>query len=196
MFRKRKFPSPHFRLPVPYNPIGGQQHHLNPPMRPYCRFVLTQELTTDDERAEAEIREDKFQWGPGMYHLASVPIIVRNLLNKDEDAYEFEGEIDDIGIAVWDVGIHWRIIWLGAATRPMYAGVVVTAAIESGKSGKVEQTNCSWVKNGNQFTVFNPHDIELPVDLHVRWGKIDGWKDCGDPATDWICEPWHYTECP
>jgi hypothetical protein len=96
MFRKRKFPSPHFRLPVPYNPIGGEQHHLNPPMRPYCRFILTEALTTADERAEAEIREDRFQFGPGMYHLSCVPIIVRNLLDKNETAYEFSGEIDDI----------------------------------------------------------------------------------------------------
>jgi hypothetical protein len=196
MERKRKFPSPHFRLPVPFNPIGGEQHHLNPPLRPYCRFVLTEALTKSDERAEAEIQEDRFQWGPGMYHLSGVPIIVRNLLDKDETGYEFEGEVDDIGIAVWDVSNHWRIIWLGATAQPMHAGIVITSAIPAGESGTVEQTDCSWVGTGTTYTVYNPHDIELPIDLHVRWGKIDGWTGCGDPATDWIVEPWHWTECP
>lgn len=141
MFRKQKTVAPHFRMPNPFNPMGGEQHHLNPPMRPYCRFTLTEALTTADERAEAVIAEDRFQWGPGMYHLTCVKIIVRNLLDKDETAYEFSGEIDDIGIAVWDVSNHWRIIWLGRSgggNRVAISTVVIPKRVGRVAGGPVE----------------------------------------------------------
>jgi hypothetical protein len=84
----------------------------------------------------------------------------------------------------------------GTGGSQWYVGKVITAAIDAESSGTVEQTDCAWEGTGATFTAYNPHDIELPVDLHVRWTKYPGWSACGDPATDWIVEPWHWTECP
>lgn len=113
MFRKQKNVSPYFRLPVPYNPVTGNDTYLHPPMKPYCRFILSDDLATDDEFQYATIGSDIQQWGPGMYHLKTLTIVVHNLLSKVEDVYEFSGSKDDVGIAVWDFDQHWRIIWLG-----------------------------------------------------------------------------------
>lgn len=111
MYRKRKSTAPHFRLPNPFNPVTGTDAPLHPPMKPLCRFILQEELTTDDEFAEALIEQDIYQWGPGMYHLKTVPIIVHNLETTTEDVYVFSAAEGDIGLAVWDFANHWRIIW-------------------------------------------------------------------------------------
>lgn len=82
------------------------------------------------------------------------------------------------------------------ASGGWYIGKVKTAAIAAESSGTVEQCEYDWTGTGTDFTVYNPHGIELPLNWHVRWTKYPGWTACGDPATDWIVEPWHYTECP
>lgn len=94
---------------VPYNPVSGTDHPLDPPKKPYCRFVLTEALTTADESAEAEITTPQ-QWGPGLHHCPEVIIHVHNLLSAVDDVYSFTGGEGDIGIAVWDRENHWRII--------------------------------------------------------------------------------------
>ena len=86
---------------------------------------------------------------------------------------------------------------------PWYVGKT-TAAIASGKTGSVlqyceswsydeetEELVFAWVASDppQTFTVLNPHDIELPGDLKVRWTKYPCW-------TNWIVEPWQWTECP
>jgi len=72
-----------------------------------------------------------------------------------------------------------------------YIGKVSTAAIDSEDTGEVTQYNQLWeiTDPAVTFTVLNPHDIQLPLDLKVRWTKYPGWAD-------WIVEPWHWTECP
>lgn len=72
-----------------------------------------------------------------------------------------------------------------------YLGKVSGSAIDSEDTGTVTQYNQLWqvTSPAVTFTVLNPHDIQLPVDLKVRWSKYPGW-------THWIVEPWHWTECP
>ena len=54
----------------------------------------------------------------------------------------------------------------------------------------VQQYNQLWVATSPAvtFTVVNPHDVQLPVGLKVKWQQYTGW-------TDWVVEPFHYTEC-
>jgi hypothetical protein len=75
--------------------------------------------------------------------------------------------------------------------QQFYIGKVSTAAIASEATGEVTQYDQLWqiTNPAVTFTVLNPHDIELPLDLKVRWTKYPGW-------TAWVCEPFHYTECP
>ena len=94
-------------------------------------------------------------------------------------------------------GTKWAIIRIPAeAVNLWYIGKVKTAAIAAESSGTVVQHNYDWTSAGTDFTVYNPHDIELPVGWKVRWSKYPGWTSCGTPATDWIVEPWQFTECP
>lgn len=112
MYRKRRTVPPHFRLPVPYNPVSGSDAPLHPPFKPYCRFTLEEELTTSDEQVTART-EDKYQWGPGMYHCSDVILHVHNFAADGTDTYVFSGDEGDYGFAVWDRDNHWRIIWMG-----------------------------------------------------------------------------------
>ena len=79
----------------------------------------------------------------------------------------------------------------GASSSVFKIGKVVTSAIASLATGTVRQYDQAWVVTSPavDFTVINPHDIELPVGLKVRWSRYPGW-------TDWVVEPWHWTECP
>lgn len=79
-----------------------------------------------------------------------------------------------------------------------YVGKVINATIESEACGEVEQhiyDGGAWVASGVTFDVYNPHGLDFPVDFKMRWTKYPGWTGCGTCATDWICEPWHFTEC-
>lgn len=67
-------------------------------------------------------------------------------------------------------------------------GKVKTTAIAAGTTGTVELHSQDWTATGVTYTVYNPHDIELPVDLKVRWGRYPGW-------TYLVVEPWHFTTC-
>lgn len=109
MFRKRKTVAPYFRLPNPSNPVSGSSEYLHPPFKPYCRFVLTETLTTADESKKAVLTTPE-QWGPGMHHTPDVLIHVHNLLSADDVTYVFSGGIGDIGFAGWDRDNHWRIV--------------------------------------------------------------------------------------
>lgn len=110
MFRKQKSISPYFRMPNPTNPITGDAHYLYPPMKQYTRFTLTEALTTADEVKDAEI-VDSDQWGPApIYHCPQVKIHVHNQLTKEAGVYVFSGAVGDVGIALWDQNMEWRII--------------------------------------------------------------------------------------
>ena len=110
MFRKRKTIAPYFRLPNPTNPITGEAAYLYPPKKPYCRFTLLEALTPDDEVKNASIT-DADQWGPeAIYHCPDVIIHVHNQLTTVTDVYQFSGAIGDVGIALWDQNMEWRII--------------------------------------------------------------------------------------
>jgi hypothetical protein len=112
MERKRKTIAPSFRLPNPTNPITGDANYLHPPYKQFVRFALDEELTTSDESKLAVIT-DKGQWGPNpIHHCSQVKIHVHNQLAKDDIAYLFKGEVDDVGLAAWDQNNHWRIIWM------------------------------------------------------------------------------------
>lgn len=64
-----------------------------------------------------------------------------------------------------------------------------TETIVKETTGDVEQHNQLWVASGTHFTVLNPHQIDLPNGLRVRWTKYPGWSD-------YVVEPFDYTSCP
>jgi hypothetical protein len=70
----------------------------------------------------------------------------------------------------------------------MYLGKVSGSAIASGASGQAEQYGELWVAMSVFVTVLNPHDVELPSGLRIRWGTYPGW-------TSLVAEPFDYTEC-
>lgn len=122
----------------------------------------------------------------------------------DVDVYDACGNsslIDgDCGLCIEQLNLdgarYFVVVESGASI--FYVGKVKTSAIESESCGTAEQyiyDSGSWVASGVTFDVYNPHDIELPVDLKVRWGHYPGWTECGTCETDWIVEPWHWTEC-
>lgn len=186
MFRKKKHATPDFRMPSPYDGVSDRRGPLSA-SKPLCRFKLKETLTTSDDRAEAYILNQYSTWG---IHSYSDKIVVWNLLKSDGD-YKFEGEIDDTGLAFWDSGYNWIIVEMQSGSHNFYLGKVTGSAIASEGTGTVIQHEQLWVPTSPAvtFTVLNPHDIELPVDLKVRWSKYPGWSD-------WIVEPWHWTECP
>lgn len=83
-----------------------------------------------------------------------------------------------------------RLVW--AARVPPYVTEwyigKTTEIIEAGTSGIVEQHSQGWSGTGVYFTVYNPHDVDLPSALKVRWTQYPEWDG-------WIVEPWHFTEC-
>lgn len=110
MFRKKKTIAPYFRLPNPTNPITGDAAYLYPPKKPYVRFTLLEALTTADEVKDAEIT-DADQWGPApIYHCPQLKIHVHNQLTREEGVYQFSGAVGDVGIALWDQNMEWRVI--------------------------------------------------------------------------------------
>lgn len=74
-----------------------------------------------------------------------------------------------------------------AAASSWYIGKT-TEIISSATSGTVEQHAQGWVATGITFTAYNPHDVDLPSALKVRWTTYPMWDG-------WIVEPWHFTEC-
>lgn len=192
MFRRRKNVPPYFRMPVPFNPVPGGHLTLSS-SRPLCRFVLKGALTTSLDRADAEITH---QYGPGIIHSYDNKIVVFNYETHETGVYHFHGEEGHAGIAGWDEGNNWLILGMERAEQQWYVGIVIDSAIAAGTTGRVEQTDHTWAGLGVEFNAYNPHDVELPVDLHVRWTRYPGWTEMGDPATDWVVEPWHWTECP
>ena len=74
------------------------------------------------------------------------------------------------------------------ARNKWYIGKVTGYIISAGGTGTVEQHKQTWEGTGITFAVLNPHDVDLQVGLKVRWTHYPGW-------TDWIVEPWHFTEC-
>lgn len=190
MFRRRAQPAPHFRLPQPFNSVQANDAPLSP-SAPLCRFLLLEDLTTSMDRADAEITN---QWGPGPRHNYSDTIKVFNLETHETDVYKFSGSEGDAGIAYWDQGQKWIILAMDD-TSGWFIGKVKTAEICSGTCGVVERYNYNWEATGIEYDVFNPHDICLPVDLKVRWTRYPGWSNMGTCTTNWLVEPWHYTEC-
>jgi len=158
---------------------------------PLCRFLLDTELTTSDDRAYAYITN---QWGAGIMHSYSNKIVVFNPETSEEDVYMFSGEEGDAGLAMWDEGEKWVIISMEDTAAPWYIGKT-TETITSETCGEVEQHSCDWTATGTTFNVYNPHDVDLPEDLKVRWTRYPLWVTCGTCTTDWIVEPWHFTEC-
>mgnify|MGYP001333882367 CR=1 FL=1 len=132
MFQKRKQVGPYFKTINPVNPITGDAHYLYPPLKQYCRFVLTEQLTTRDEVKKATII-DRDQWGYNpIYHCPDVIIHVHNLLVQEAVAadaeadppvaavpaiYTFYGPIGASGFAVWDQSNHWRIVYMVGGLR-------------------------------------------------------------------------------
>lgn len=183
MYRKRKSVSPYFRLPAPYDPVTGGDHRLSP-SKPYCRFALEADLATTDDRQDAMITH---QYGPGLMHSQDSEIIVFNLETEETGVYTYSGEQGEAGFAVWDQGRLWRIVGMEGA-RTMYIGKT-SEIIASESTGTVVRHDETWQASTDTFTVLNPHDIDLPADLKVRWTKYPGWSN-------WVVEPWHWTECP
>ncbi len=67
-------------------------------------------------------------------------------------------------------------------------GKVVQSTIAVNSLGYVEIYNELWEATGQTVEVLNPHEVELPVDLRVRWGPYPGW-------THLVVEPFDYTQC-
>jgi hypothetical protein len=159
---------------------------------PFCRFILDEDLTTADPKGYAYITN---QWGPGIMHAYHNKIVVVNPETSEEGVYFFSGEKDEVGLAVWNEGENWVIVSMEDMAAQWYIGKVTGSDIVSETCGTVVQHECGWTATTNEFNVYNPHDVDLPVDLKVRWGKYPGWVSCGACVTDLIVEPWHWTEC-
>ena len=160
--------------------------------KPLCRFLLDEALTTADDRADAYITN---QWGAGIMHSYDNKIVVFNPEATEAGTYMFSGDDGDAGLAMWDEGEKWVIVAMEDVSHPWYIGKVITAEIASEACGQVEECSCGWVATGNTFNVYNPHDVAWPVDFYVRWTRYPGWVSCGTCVTDWIVEPWTFTEC-
>jgi hypothetical protein len=82
--------------------------------KPFCRFALSEALTTSDESATAVIGD---QWGYGTYTFTvSDEIVVMNLQDHTGSAYVFSGDVDDIGIASYDPEDDtWHILQMECA---------------------------------------------------------------------------------
>lgn len=118
MYRKTHSTSPYFRMPSPHDPVTTNYAPLSM-CAPYCRFVLLEDLTTEMDRAAAQITH---QWGPGPRHSFSDTIKVFNFCLEEEDeeagtdaVYKFSGGVDAAGIAVWDQGQKWIIVEMNGA---------------------------------------------------------------------------------
>lgn len=190
MERRRHTPSPDFRLPQPFNSVKNDYAPLSP-SAPLCRFLLTETMTTAMDRADAEITH---QYGPGARHNYSDTIVVFNLETGEDGVYKWAGSVGDSGLAYWDQGQKWIILTMDE-TSGWFVGKVKTSAIASGACGLVELYGYDWVATGLEYDVYNPHDVELPVDLKVRWTRYPGWSNMGTCETNWVVEPWHFTEC-
>ena len=203
MYRKRKIPSPFFRVSTPFNPVPGQELTLSS-SRPTCRFVLDEDLSTDDDKGYAYITH---QYGPGIIHSYDNKICVLNPLAFEEEdceedcdqTYAFSGSEGDGGLAVWDTDNNWLIISM-LTQQQWFVGKVVEEEIDSESCGTVVQCvydveEGAWHETDKQFDVYNPHDVAWPVDFKVMWFKVPGWENCGDCETDWLISPWHFTEC-
>jgi hypothetical protein len=98
--------------------------------------------------------------------------------------------VDDEGMCAEQLdvdGERWFIVLAGGAGTNWYIGMT-TEAIASETTGEVEQHDQLWEPTGVTFEVLNPHEVELPQDLKVRWTRYPGWDD-------WVVEPFDYTEC-
>jgi len=185
-----------------FDSVVGQYLRLSS-SRPTCRFVLDKDLSVDDAKGYAYITH---QYGPGLIHSYDNKICVRNPnafteedCEEDCDTYAFSGSEGDAGLAVWDEGNDWLIISM-LTQQQWFIGKVVDAEIESESCGTVVQcvydpTEGPWYETEKEFTVYNPHDVAWPIGFKMRWTKYPGWTDCGTCETEWICEPWHFTEC-
>lgn len=109
MQRKRKTPSPFFRLSAPYDPVAGSDAPLDPIRKPFCRFTLEEDLTTATKEVKATLT-DKWTWGHGIYHCPDVKIHVWNVEIASSGKYFFSGVIGDNGIASHMFNNHWRIL--------------------------------------------------------------------------------------
>jgi len=108
MFRKRKSPSPDFRMPPPYDPVVGRDHWLSS-SKPIARFYLDETLTTADRLGYGYITD---QWGPGAMHSYSNKIVLENALTKYEGVYAWSGLADDWGLCAWHQGNTWVILMM------------------------------------------------------------------------------------
>ena len=129
-YRKKHNPSPAFRMPQPFDSVKGMDAPLSP-MAPFCRFKLLEALTTEMDRAKAEITH---QWGVGPKHSFIDTIKAMNLEKGSEDegtegyvaSYVFSGAVGDAGIASWDQGQKWRILRM-----EMDGGLVELCSLET-----------------------------------------------------------------
>ena len=193
-FRKRKVSAPFFRLPSPTDPVSGKSNYLYPPLKQCTRFTLLEGLTTSNEYADAEITNED-QWGQNpIFHPPEIHIYVHNQLSDNNQDYLFSGGAGDVGLALHDYENHWRIIWMQpelVATQYWYLGKT-TEDIAAGGNGTAELYSSGWSASGTTFSVHNPHDIELPSGLKIRWASQNvyyGWAA-------YVAEPWQWTECP
>jgi hypothetical protein len=222
MFRKRRQPTPHFRLPPPFNPMQAEEHKLLVPgIFPYCAMMQIAAEDTEDDYVWCrgyDVRDNRFVDYPpgipvakpfgnrlaGVYEIAeihpaflplqtecSIPVDVPWRVGQNPGVSETtQGHPADLDetveiMYVDGVAVSWMLIDGG---QKFYLGKVITADIIAGDTGTVEKHSHAWTATGVEFTVYNPHDVDLPVGLKVRWGKYPGW-------TGWIVEPWHFTEC-
>ena len=90
--------------------------------------------------------------------------------------------------------VNWILLDSGEeAADPTYWYLgKTTQAIASLGNGTAELYTSGWTASGTTFTVHNPHDIELPSGLKIRWASQNvyyGWST-------YVAEPWQWTECP
>jgi len=226
VFRKRHQPTPHFRLPPPYNPVEGEEHKLLVPgVYPYVAMVQIAVADTKRDYVKCrgfDIRVNRFVDYPpgisvakpygnrvvGVYQVAQVYPAILPLQTSCSSPVDVPWRVgqnpgvaavtpghpadlnEEIEVLYDDDGIVIAWMMADGGAQPWYLGKVITSAITAGSTGTVRMYNQAWsvTSPAVDFTVYNPHDVDLPVDLKVRWGRYPGW-------TGWVVEPWHFTEC-
>lgn len=177
MYRKTKTVSPYFRMPNPHDPMVGNWAPLMP-SAPYCRFELSEELTTAMDFAEALITD---QYGYGPDHSFADTIVVLNYLTKaaDEEAgtdavYRFSGKVGDAGLAVWDDCQKWLIVEMegccglrGACLDENHPGRGVAFDICMGTWDPTDASGGKWV--------YDCEDVQKAID----WRYAVPYPDAG-----------------
>jgi hypothetical protein len=213
MERRVHNPAPGFRMPQPFDSVKNDYAPLSP-QAPFCRFKLTEALTTSMDRASADITH---QWGVGARHNKADTIKVFNLEKGSDDegtegyepVYVFSGAVGDSGIASWDQGQKWHIVYMLGGEQ---AGLVELCAQEAATRnvpyqcylGTWDADKCLWCYDNAPTVYAVDHRLGPPlaepnwkglyqrmpsnVEEHNGYVYVCVSNDCEEPPEGCECE--------